>query len=88
MSASGQFSERHNVSLEDVLANEPKAPDVAPMQRGVVEPEVPKFTREELESLADEQGISGLRVVGNRLGVKAKGIVEMIDGIMKAQGGV
>ena len=84
----GQFSERHNVSLEDVLANEPKAPDVAPMQRGVVEPEVPKFTREELESLADEQGISGLRVVGNRLGVKAKGIVEMIDGIMKAQGGV
>jgi hypothetical protein len=26
------------------------------MQRGVVEPEVPKFTREELESLADEQG--------------------------------
>ena len=67
VSASGQFSERHNVSLEDVLANEPKAPDVA---------------------LADEQGISGLRVVGNRLGVKAKGIVEMIDGIMKAQGGV
>jgi hypothetical protein len=58
------------------------------MQRGVVEPEAPKFTREELESLADEQGISGLRVVGNRLGVKAKGIVEMIDGIMKAQGGV
>ena len=88
VSASGQFSERHNVSLEDVLANEPKAPDVATMQRGVVEPEVPKFTREELESLADEQGISGLRVVGNRLGVKAKGIVEMIDGIMKAQGGV
>jgi hypothetical protein len=53
--ASGQFSERHNVSLEDA-ANEPKAPDVAPMQRGVVEPEAPKFTREELESLADEQG--------------------------------
>ncbi|HBQ8651158.1 TPA: hypothetical protein L9A73_005457, partial [Klebsiella pneumoniae] len=48
---------------------------------------VQRFTREELESIADCEGIAGLRQIGNTLGVKAKGIVEMIEGILKAQGG-
>ena len=46
-----------------------------------------RFSGEELESLADCDGIAGLRQIGNTLGVKAKGIVEMIEGILKAQGG-
>ena len=48
---------------------------------------VQRFTREELESIADCEGIAGLRQIGNQIGVKAKGIVEMIEGILKAQGG-
>ncbi|SSD93422.1 Uncharacterised protein [Klebsiella quasipneumoniae] len=60
------------------------------MKRGVAKEEtkhVQRFTREELESIADCEGIAGLRQIGNTLGVKAKGIVEMIEGILKAQGG-
>lgn len=56
--------------------------------RGTVEHGVQIYTREELEAVADSEGIAGLRLIGGVMGVKAKGIVEMIDGILKAQGGV
>ena len=72
------------------LITVPAAPDIVPMKRGTPdEPakQIQTFTREELESIADNEGIAGLRVIGNQVGVKAKGIVEMIEGILKAQGG-
>lgn len=43
------------------------------------------FTREQLEEIADDHGINGLREVGDRLGVKARSIGGMIDAILKAQ---
>ncbi|MCG5512853.1 hypothetical protein [Ectothiorhodospira shaposhnikovii] len=45
------------------------------------------WTQEELESVADSRGIAGLREIGEPLGVRSKSIKELIDGIIKAQGG-
>lgn len=88
VSPSAVYSSRNDVNVGDII--EPTAPDIVPMKRGtaeVVAKPVQRFTREELESIADCEGIAGLRQIGNQIGVKAKGIVEMIEGILKAQGG-
>jgi len=45
----------------------------------------PTYTRESLEKVADEHGIAGLRAVADPLGVKGRGIAELIDEILKAQ---
>lgn len=45
-----------------------------------------KYTREQLEALADERGIGGLREIAEGYGVKGRGIVELINEIIKAQG--
>lgn len=44
-----------------------------------------KYTRESLEAIADAQGINGLRVIGEKYGVKGRGIVELINEILRAQ---
>ncbi|HGL3854468.1 TPA: hypothetical protein ACKE3U_003797 [Klebsiella aerogenes] len=85
VSASGAYSERYDIAASDV--KEHVAEPVTRMERGTVEPGVQIYTREELEAIADSEGIAGLRLIGGKIGVKAKGIVEMIDGILKAQGG-
>ncbi|EPO1520846.1 hypothetical protein ACT6ML_004524, partial [Escherichia coli] len=88
VSPSAAYSSRNNLTAEDIV--ETPAPDIVPMKRGAAETKpkpVQRFTREELESIADCEGIAGLRQIGNQIGVKAKGIVEMIEGILKAQGG-
>ncbi|HHN8518370.1 TPA: hypothetical protein ACRRZQ_003735 [Klebsiella quasipneumoniae] len=86
VSAAGAYSERYTVNAEAV--KEYAAEPVTNLVRGTVEPGVQIYTREELEAVADSEGIAGLRLIGGVMGVKAKGIVEMIDGILKAQGGV
>lgn len=45
-----------------------------------------KYTREQLEAIADERGIGGLREIAEKFGVKGRGIVELITEILKAQG--
>lgn len=45
------------------------------------------MTREELEAIADEKGISGLREIGNELGVKSNSIEDLIGKILAAQKG-
>ena len=88
VSPSAAYSSRNDLTADDIV--ETAAPDIVPMKRGTAEVEakpVQRFTREELESIADCEGIAGLRQIGNQIGVKAKGIVEMIEGILKAQGG-
>lgn len=45
-----------------------------------------KYTLESLEKIADEQGISGLRAIGNEYGVKANSIASLIKEILQAQG--
>ncbi len=47
---------------------------------------VKKFTREELETIADEHGIAGLREIADGFKVKGRGIMELIAEITKAQG--
>jgi hypothetical protein len=43
------------------------------------------LTREELEAIADEKGIAGLREVAEPLKVKGTSIVALMDAIIKAQ---
>ncbi|EIC6864307.1 hypothetical protein LAI64_004604 [Escherichia coli] len=88
VSPSAAYGERNDLNVDQIV--EPSAPDIVPMKRGTADEAakpIQTFTREELESIADSEGIAGLRLIGNKIGVKAKGIVEMIDGILKAQGG-
>lgn len=44
-----------------------------------------RHTREELEEIADKQGISGLRAIADPLGVKGRGIAELISEILAAE---
>lgn len=46
--------------------------------------EVPKWTREELEAIADAQGIQGLRQIADPAGIKGRSITEMIEAIVNA----
>jgi hypothetical protein len=85
VSAAGAYSERYSVTAENL--KEHVAEPVTNLDRGTVQPGIQVYTREELEAVADSDGIAGLRIIGGNIGVKAKGIVEMIDGILKAQGG-
>ncbi len=41
------------------------------------------FTREDLEALADKEGIAGLRNLGSQFGVKGRAIAEIIDELMQ-----
>ena len=43
------------------------------------------YTREELESIADKDGIAGLRKIGNELSVASHSIVGLMEEIMNAQ---
>lgn len=43
-------------------------------------------SREALAKIADEQGIAGLRAIGDQFGVKGTSIVGLIDAILKQQG--
>lgn len=44
-----------------------------------------KFTREDLEAIADKQGVKGLREIASPMGIKASSVAELIAGILKAQ---
>lgn len=51
--------------------------------------ETEKFhTAEELEAIADADGIAGLRVIGAKLRVKGRAIPELIGDILKAEGAI
>ena len=43
------------------------------------------YTREALESVADNEGIAGLRKIGDEFGVKSTSIHDLIDKILAAQ---
>jgi hypothetical protein len=50
----------------------PETPTVAPASAAL-------YTREQLEAIADQQGIVGLREIATPLGIKGKSIVELIE---------
>lgn len=64
---------------EDGASTEPKT-DEPPAPPA----ETPKWTREELEALADAQGIQGLRQIADPAGIKGRSITEMIEAIVNA----
>lgn len=49
------------------------------------EPKMAKYTEEELMLIVSKEGISGLREIGDEIGVKFRGISEGIQEIMGAQ---
>lgn len=78
----------------DVAASSPSAKEPEPEDDAVdfVEPneEMPEaktWSADELEALADAEGIQGLREVAEEHGVKERSIQGLIKGIMKAQSG-
>lgn len=74
----------HHDKAPVVIPLAQQTPDtVAPDQAQKVE--VEKYTREELEVIADKGGIGALRQIAEKHGVKGRGIVELITEILKAQ---
>jgi hypothetical protein len=49
------------------------------------EPEVRRYTREELEEIADRDGIKGLREIGDKINVKGVAITTLITDILHRQ---
>lgn len=48
--------------------------------------EVEVYTQQELEQIADQKGIAGLRSIADNIGVKGKNIMELMRAILKKQG--
>ena len=53
-----------------------------PKLKEEVKEESKKYTKEELQAIADKEGISGLRKIGDAIGVKFRGIKEAIREIL------
>lgn len=71
------------VELRDV-GIEPEAPVEQTAQEPAPAPAV-KYTREQLEELADKKGIKGLREIAEPLGVRNTSIAGLIDELMALQ---
>lgn len=74
----------HNNRAEVVPAT-PTREQIPEAPKAEKEPEKPTYTREMLEAEADAKGIAGLRAIADKFGIKGRGIVELIDEILKAQ---
>lgn len=57
--------------------------EVEKVERKVEEIKQAKYTREELEKIADEKGIVGIREIATSLGIKGRQIGGMIDDIVE-----
>ena len=62
-----------------IVGEEPDASNVNEAQEG--------YTRSELEQIADEKGIAGLRGIAAPMNVKGVSILALIDGILRKQKG-
>ncbi|WPH68476.1 hypothetical protein [Stenotrophomonas phage BUCTxx99] len=69
-----------------VAAGDKEPETVSVEQAAEAAVEVTKYTREELEELADKGGIAALRQIGDKIGVKGRGIPELIREIIQKQG--
>ena len=56
---------------------------VAPAEN--IEEKVVKYTREQLEQVADEKGMAGLRRIADEFGLKGKSIPGLIEAILQKQ---
>lgn len=77
--------QRHAEVKAPVLPESPTY-DATQAQAATKEPAKPKYTREQLEEVADKNGIAGLREIAEPMGIKGRGIAELISEILAAQG--
>ncbi|MDC9582345.1 hypothetical protein PSI15_12355 [Xenorhabdus sp. PR6a] len=85
MSGAASLSESRELTAKQALEAEAKAQPVKPMERAAEEAGV-RYSRAELEAVADKGGISALRKIGNDLDVREKSIEAMIESILKIAG--
>lgn len=76
---------RHEVSLDKAVeknADTERAINEATEKEKPAAKEKPSYTREQLEAIADKEGISGLREIADPLGIKGRSINELIGEIL------
>lgn len=71
---------------EVVVAAGDKTPETVGAGENIAAKQMTRYTREELEGIADQGGIGAVREVADKLGVKGRGINELIREILQKQG--
>jgi len=88
-SASGALIEGTNTPapiLEPIkFINKEEATIEAEVETKVESYKPAKFTRQDLESIADDKGIAGLRSIAIPMGVKSKSVGDLVEGILRVQ---
>ena len=69
---------RNLQTLEEILAQGENPNAEQPVQAAPSK----QYTKEELEAIADKEGIAGLRKIGNDLDVRGTSIASLIEGIL------
>lgn len=90
VSPAGQLVKSTRKTADEARREEKAAEPVTTLPRGEKvgsAPAAPVYSREELEAVADAEGIRGLRVIGDAVAARGKTINALIDAILKAQGG-
>ncbi|MEQ4626805.1 hypothetical protein AB6G19_23190 [Providencia manganoxydans] len=86
VSGSAALANGRNITAKDAIKHEAKAEPIIESKRESVEITI-RYSRAELEAIADKGGIAALRQIGNDLGVREKSIEVMIEKILVAVGG-
>ncbi|PHM52404.1 hypothetical protein [Xenorhabdus hominickii] len=87
VSGAATLAESRDMTSVDALKVEQKAEQIKPSQReSEVDELIVRYTRGELEALADKGGIAALREVGERLDIHEKSIELMIEKILIVAG--
>ncbi|KMJ44960.1 hypothetical protein AB204_11490 [Xenorhabdus khoisanae] len=87
VSGAAALAESREITAKQALELETKAKPIAELLReGENDAPVTRFTRNELEALADKGGITALRKIGNECNVREKSIEAMIESILNVAG--
>lgn len=84
------FAKMMDVEAESVPMNyaqpgeaDAKPKDVQYINKGATNDNGKAYTQEELEAIADKEGINGVRKIADKIGVKANSIAALISKIVK-----
>lgn len=70
---------------EEIQIDEPKKDDLADAEPEV-STDLQTYSRQQLEAVADKEGMRGLREIGDKFGAKGKSIPELIEKILNKCG--
>lgn len=84
--AGAQLKNTYNDEAKVVEALTKKTPETVSADQVKDAPVFEAYTREQLEAIADQDGIGGLRAVAEKFGIKGRGINELITEILRYQG--